>query len=74
MNYVFFDEVQNVPDFQRADDALYLKKNVELYLSESNSRLGIGEWATMFRGRYIELNMLLLSFRKYVSAYRSKRP
>ena len=74
MNYVFFDEVQNVPDFQRADDALYLKKNVELYLSESNSRLGIVEWATMFRGRYIELNMLLLSFRKYVSAYRSKRP
>jgi len=68
-NYVFLDEVQNVQDFQRAVDALYIKKNVDLYLTGSNSKLGVGEWATMFRGRYIELKILPLSFREYVSAY-----
>jgi predicted AAA+ superfamily ATPase len=68
-NYVFLDEVQNATDFQRAVDALHLKVNVDLYLTGSNSRFGVGEWATMFRGRYIELKMLPLSFREYVSAY-----
>jgi predicted AAA+ superfamily ATPase len=68
-NYVFLDEVQNVPDFQRAADALFVKDNVDLYLTGSNSRMKAGEWATMFRGRYIELKMLPLSFKEYSGAY-----
>ena len=33
MNYVFLDEVQNVPEFQRAVDSLYIKKNVDVYIT-----------------------------------------
>jgi len=68
-HYIFLDEIQIVPDFQRAANALFTKSNVDLYLTGSNSRMKIGDWATMFRGRYIELKMLPLSFREYADAY-----
>ena len=69
MNYLFIDEIQNVKDFQRAADGLFIKKNVDLYLSGSNSRIQSGEWATLLSGRYIEIHMLPLSFKEYASSY-----
>lgn len=69
MNYVFLDEVQNVPEFQRAVDSLYIKKNVDVYITGSNAYLLSGELATLLSGRYIEIKMLPLSFREYVSAF-----
>ena len=69
MNYVFLDEVQNVPEFQRAVDSLYIKKNVDVYITGSNAYLLSGELATLFSGRYIEIKMLPLSFKEYVSAF-----
>ncbi|MDR0316048.1 MAG: ATP-binding protein [Treponema sp.] len=68
-NYVFIDEVQNVKDFQRAADGLFIKDNVDLYLTGSNSHFHAGEWATMLTGRYIEIHIFPLSFKEYVSAY-----
>jgi predicted AAA+ superfamily ATPase len=68
-NYVFIDEVQNVADFQRAADGLFIKDNVDLYLTGSNAKLQSGQWATMLAGRYIEIHLLPLSFKEYVSAY-----
>jgi predicted AAA+ superfamily ATPase len=68
MNYVFLDEVQNVPEFQRAADSLYIKQNVDLYLTGSNARMLSEEIATLLSGRYIEIRMLPLSFREYISA------
>jgi predicted AAA+ superfamily ATPase len=68
-NYVFIDEVQNVADFQRAADGLFIKDNVDLYLTGSNASLQSGQWATMLTGRYIEIHLLPLSFKEYVSAY-----
>jgi predicted AAA+ superfamily ATPase len=68
MNYVFLDEVQNVPDYQKTADGLFIKKNVDLYLTGSNAHLLSGEIATLLSGRYIEINMLPLSFREYVDA------
>lgn len=65
MNYVFLDEVQNVPKFQRAADSLFIKPNVDLYITGSNARLLSGELATLLSGRYIELAMLPLSFSEY---------
>jgi predicted AAA+ superfamily ATPase len=65
MNYVFLDEVQNVPEFQRAADSLFIKPNVDLYLTGSNARLLSGELATLLSGRYIEVPMLPLSFSEY---------
>lgn len=69
--YVFLDEVQNVKDFQRAVDSLYIKKNVDVYITGSNAYLLSGELATLLSGRYVEIKMLPLSFKEYVSAFDS---
>lgn len=68
-NYVFIDEVQNVPDFQKAVDSLYVRDNIDLYITGSNALLLEGTLATLLSGRYIEINMLPLSFDEYVSAF-----
>ena len=69
--YVFLDEVQNVVDFQKAVDGLYIKKNVDLYITGSNAYLLSGELATLLSGRYVEIKMLPLSFKEFVSAFES---
>lgn len=69
--YVFLDEVQNVPNFQKAVDSLYIKKNVDVYITGSNAYLLSGELATLLSGRYIEIKMLPLSFKEYVTAFDS---
>lgn len=68
MNYVMLDEVQNVENFQKACDSLFVKKNVDLYITGSNARLLSGELATLLSGRYVEIKMLPLSFKEYISA------
>jgi predicted AAA+ superfamily ATPase len=65
-NYIFLDEVQHVKEFQKAVDSLYIKKNVDLYLTGSNAFILSGELATLLSGRYIEIAMLPLSFNEYV--------
>lgn len=67
MNYVFLDEVQIVKDFQKAVDSLFLKTNVDLYITGSNAYLLSGELATLLSGRYVEIAMLPLSFREYLT-------
>lgn len=67
MNYVFIDEIQKIIDFQKACDSLYVKKNIDLYITGSNSKLLSGELATLLSGRYIEIKMLPLSFKEYIS-------
>jgi len=67
--YVFIDEVQRVVDFQKAIDSLYIKKNCDVYITGSNAHLLSGELATLLSGRYIEIKMLPLSFKEYVSAF-----
>ncbi len=67
--YVFLDEVQNVPEFQKAVDSLYIKKNVDVYITGSNAYLLSGELATLLSGRYIEIKMLPLSFSEYITAF-----
>ena len=70
-NYVFIDEVQNVDKFQKAVDGLYINKNIDLYITGSNAYLLSGELATLISGRYIEIKMLPLSFKEYLSAFDS---
>ena len=65
MNYIFLDEIQMVPEFQKAVDSLYIKDHVDLYLTGSNAYLLSGELATLLSGRYIEIKMLPLSFQEY---------
>ena len=63
--YVFLDEIQSVPDFQKVVDSLYIKENVDVYITGSNAHLLSGDLATLLTGRYIEINMLPLSFAEY---------
>lgn len=65
ITYIFLDEIQMVPDFQKAVDSLYIKKNVDLYITGSNAYLLSGELATLLSGRYVEINLLPLSFAEY---------
>ena len=65
MNYIFLDEIQNIEGFERAVDGLYIKKNVDLYITGSNSYMLSGELATYLTGRYMQIHMLPLSFKEY---------
>jgi predicted AAA+ superfamily ATPase len=68
MNYIFIDEVQTVPDFQKAVDGLFIKANCDVYITGSNAYMLSGELATLLSGRYVEIKMLPLSFKEYISA------
>ena len=71
--YVFLDEVQNVPEFQKTVDSLYIKKNLDVYITGSNAYMLSGELATLLSGRYVEIKMLPLSFKEYLSAFEDKQ-
>lgn len=66
-NYIFLDEIQNVENFEKAVRSLYEKKNIDIYLTGSNSKLQSGEWATSLTGRYIEIKMYPLSFKEFLT-------
>lgn len=72
MNYIFLDEVQNIPDFQKAVDGLFILKNCDVYITGSNACLLSGELATLLSGRYVEIKMQPLSFSEYISAHPDK--
>lgn len=63
--YVFLDEIQQVEGFQKAVDSLYVKPGVDIYITGSNAYLLSGELATLLSGRYVEINMLPLSFAEF---------
>ena len=68
MNYIFLDEIQHVPDFEKAVDSLFIKENADVYITGSNAYFMSGELATLLSGRYVELKMLPLSFKEYYDA------
>ena len=73
MNYVFIDEVQTVEKFQKAVDGLFIMENVDLYITGSNAYILSGELATLLSGRYVEIKMLPLSFKEYLSTFDDKQ-
>lgn len=66
--YVFLDEVQNVNGFERLVDGLFVKPNIDVYITGSNAHLLSGELATLLSGRYIEISIVPFSFNEYLSA------
>lgn len=68
MTYVFIDEIQLCGDFPRVVDSLYLRPDIDIYVTGSNANLLSHEIATMLSGRYVEIRVLPLSFREYASA------
>lgn len=69
MYYVFLDEVQMVPQFEKLVDALFVQKNIDLYITGSNAYLLSSELATLLSGRYIAINLHPFSFSEYVAAF-----
>lgn len=67
-NYVFLDEIQHVEHFEKALDGLFARKDSDLYVTGSNSRLLSGEIATLLSGRHVEIHLQPLSFGEIVSA------
>lgn len=68
MTYIFLDEVHHIDDFARVVDSLYIKKGIDLYITGSNSYMLSSEIATLISGRYVQIEMLPLSFREYVES------
>jgi uncharacterized protein len=67
-NYVFLDEVQNIPLFEKLVDGLFATENTDVYVTGSNAFLLSSELATLLSGRYIEISILPFSFKEYLTA------
>jgi predicted AAA+ superfamily ATPase len=67
-NYIFLDEVQNIPLFEKLVDGLFASENVDVYITGSNAFLLSSELATLLSGRYIEISILPFSFHEYLTA------
>ena len=72
-NYILLDEIQNVVDYQKAIDGLFIMDNVDVYITGSNAYFMSGELATLLSGRYVEIEMLPLSFKEYLSAFEKQQ-
>lgn len=68
MTYVFLDEVHNIDNFPKVVDSLYIKKNVDMYITGSNAYMLSSEIATLISGRYVQIEMLPLSFKEYMES------
>lgn len=68
MNYIFLDEVQNIPHFEKLVDGLYASDFTDVYVTGSNAFLLSSELGTLLSGRYIEISMLPFSFKEYLQA------
>lgn len=64
MMYIFLDEIQNVPSYEKVVDSLHVKENIDIYITGSNSYIFSGQLATYLSGRYIEMPILPLSFKE----------
>ena len=66
MTYIFLDEIQKVFAFEKVVDSLYVKPQVDLYVTGSNAYMLSGDLATLLTGRYVEIKMLPLSFYEFL--------
>lgn len=62
--YLFFDEIQNVIDWEKAVNSFKATKNVSIFITGSNSNLLSGELATLLAGRYVSFKIQPFSFKE----------
>jgi len=67
MVYIFLDEIQSVNEFQKVVDSIFIKENVDIYMTGSNAHMLSGELATLLTGRYVKIEMLPLSFYEFAN-------
>ena len=70
--YIFLDEIQNVEEFEKTVDSLFINKDTDIYITGSNAWFLSSELATLLTGRYVEIKMLPLSFKEYMYAFEDK--
>lgn len=68
-NYIFLDEIQTIPDFEKLADGLFARNDVDLYITGSNAYFLSSQFATILTGRYIEIKVLPLSFSEFASVF-----
>jgi predicted AAA+ superfamily ATPase len=66
MNYIFIDEIQEIPEFEKALRSLLLNQNIDIYCTGSNAKLLSGELATLLSGRCIEITVHSLSYTEFL--------
>ena len=71
--YIFLDEVQMVNGFERLINALFVKSNIDLYVTGSNAYLLSSELATFLSGRYVAINVQPYSFAEYLMAHKKEK-
>ena len=67
--YLFFDEVQRVPNWENAINAFRVDFDCDIYVTGSNAYMLSSEYATYLSGRCVEIKMLPLSFSEFISFY-----
>lgn len=72
MMYIFLDEIQNVPSYEKVVDSLHVKENIDIYITGSNSYIFSGQLATYLSGRYIEIPVLPLAFKEVYNPQTNK--
>ena len=71
--YLFFDEIQNVKDFERVINSFRATMNVSIFITGSNSKLLSGELATVLTGRYISIKMMPFTYAEFLELKKSKK-
>ena len=66
--YLFFDEIQRVPQFEEVVDSFFINPLLDIYITGSNSGILSSELATYLSGRYVEIKMQPFSFKEFVYA------
>lgn len=67
--YLIFDELQVVSQWEKAIESFRLDFNVDIYITGSNAYLLSTEFSTLLSGRYVEIRMLPLSFKEFLTFY-----
>ena len=65
-NYLFIDEVQEIPGWEKAVGSMLAEKLADIYLTGSNSRLLSSEFATLLTGRHVQIPMFTLGFKEFL--------
>ena len=67
--YLIFDELQAVKHWEKAIESFRLDFDVDIYITGSNAYLLSTEFSTLLAGRYVEIRMLPLSFKEFLTFY-----
>jgi predicted AAA+ superfamily ATPase len=72
VNYIFIDEIQEIPEFEKAIRSLLLDNQNDIYITGSNAKLLSGEFATFLGGRTVEIRVYSLSYSEFLQFHKKE--